>query len=556
MPFDPARAAESLASVAAGPVPVPEGGWPSGAPVGELIRSPAAARVATLAANAGLYLFHYEHCAWRELPDDWVPPDRADLAAAPTWEGGVLAERKYQSFRHDQASGAFHPGQRAKWSTHELCHGLVGFAWRADATPWFLATAGRLAELLPVTLWYFLDEAHLRRCPVHARDGALFRAFCPACEAVAACVPDDPDAADRLRDAARFLDRELAAIARSRRLGRPIPNAWATIDLASDGVAYAGAHAPRLTSDTFRRYAAKYLVAGANCHADLDALEARVIAVARAIVEGVPLAPLAPSRAAGAARWQLQDVGWRLATIAHDTAGEAAIALWDVVDRLGDAIDGDPVPALNAAIDAYSAIADEWVLPSPDEAFAAGFDLPRGFGRSIAQMIEGVRSATPLAAELVDLRDEVAAFVAADDPDRALIGVRWSRRLEGPIGDLAQYEAALAAPPPGDEVAAALGPARTERVVLANGLRIYRFGVDVVAMAEQVESGADIDVVDQPTALVIGRLGAGDVVVLDVAEATAAAIEALGDGAVPALDPGEVQSLVDLGVLVPAAWPE
>ena len=121
----------------------------NGAPDHELLRSPMSTRVGELAADSGLFLAHFEartHLPW---PEHWAPADRADLVGAPQWEGGALPEPKYMSFRHDQLVGSFHPGHRAKWSAHELCHGLVGFYWDPTATDLALALGARLAEALP-----------------------------------------------------------------------------------------------------------------------------------------------------------------------------------------------------------------------------------------------------------------------------------------------------------------------------------------------------------------------------------------------------------------------
>ncbi|MEZ4238397.1 MAG: hypothetical protein R3F59_20045 [Myxococcota bacterium] len=139
---------------------------PEGAPPHELARSPAAAAVGQLAAGAGILLFHHEHRA--PLPPIGEEP--------PVWADGVLPEPKYGAFRHDLRIGSFHPGHRAKWTAHELCHALVGFGWRPGASPLFHATAARLAEPAPVVLYYFLDEIGLRRCPRHT--GPLYRSRC------------------------------------------------------------------------------------------------------------------------------------------------------------------------------------------------------------------------------------------------------------------------------------------------------------------------------------------------------------------------------------------
>ena len=178
-----------------------------GAPDHELSRSPAAARVGRLAAASGLALNHFEHRVHLPVPDHWLPDDRADLGGT----GGHLVEHKYAHHRNDDLLGSFNPGHRAKWTAHELCHGLAGFAWRPGATPLFHALSARLSEVVPVALWYFFDEAGLRRCPDH--DGPLFGLYCPACEAAATQGPRPLTARDEaaLADGLAFVDRELAS---------------------------------------------------------------------------------------------------------------------------------------------------------------------------------------------------------------------------------------------------------------------------------------------------------------------------------------------------------
>jgi hypothetical protein len=573
MPFDVDRTHEFLRSLAVSP-PTPSV-W---GPTADHLRSPAAARIATLAAQTGLRMHHFEHRAHRDLPEDWIPADRLDLGDPPRWENGVLGERKYHSFRHDQAIGGFHPGQRGKWTAHELCHALVGFAWNPKATPFFHATAGRLAELLPVTLWYFLDEAFAARCPIHTDDPALYRSYCPHCERHTGLRADDRGARHRLVEAKHFLDRELAAIAKTRRTGRPMPHLHATLDLCSDGVAYAGAHAARLRSDAFVRWAELFLVEGGGWSSTIDALEARVLDVARSF-EGVEPMPLAPSAAHGAARWILQDVAWNLTAIWHDTSGDAAEDLWRVIEGLAEGIPetlgGPPpdVPALlRAAVAAYHVIEEEWVLPPTAEVFAVGYPLVDGLGSSIATLTDGVRSAMPLTADLVDLEALVPIFAERDlrAPSRAFLGERFCEFLgsqyRGALIDLARYEAAITRPGPVDANAILGDNPNDPRVRLADGLQVVWFDTDVVALAERVDDGevgaedgtlvGDTPIVLRRSALILGRVGDGDLLVLDVSPEAAAAIDALGDGGVLALGADEVESFRMLGILVPAAWHE
>lgn len=541
------------------------GPWPEGAPERDFRRSAAAAAVGRLAHEAGLFLFHFEHRVPLELPAHWVAPGREDDALPPTWDRGLLPESKYQSFRHDLHLGSFHPGHRGKWTTHELCHGLVGTAWRPDASPLFHATAARLAELLPVVLWYFLDEVGLRRCPDHAGGGALYQVYCPECERVVEEGPvHDPAAAEKLEGARRFLEGELAAIQRTVRLGRPLSHRFGPLDLATDGVAYAAAHGRRLGSEAMHRLAERFDVGFRS----LEDLEQRVLEVTRAICEGAPLSPLpGPSEGPqGRERWVAQDLAWRLLQVAEETDGEARTALLELVDGLAE---GSPAAEVVAR---YEGLFVEHVLPEPELLFAVGYDLedPAGFGRSAAQIRDGLQTVCPLVLELGDEADLdlPAAFVRADAPERTPLGDRFAawlaREQPGPVVELATYEAALRLAG-GDPLAGSLGQ---EGAVgpwrCARGARAMVFERDPTVLAERVDAGEVRGLTREgrlvldgpvpepdPTGLVVSRDGAGEVVVVEVPAEAAAA---LASGGEPALEPEERALLVELGLLVPTAW--
>ncbi|MCB9684675.1 MAG: hypothetical protein H6735_06550 [Alphaproteobacteria bacterium] len=492
-------------------------------PATELSRSPAAARVGALAGESELFLFHAEHRVLLPAPDAWVSEADVELAQPPVWDSGVLPEAKYQAFRHDLPLGSFHPGHRAKWSTHELCHGLVGFAWRPDASPLFHATAGRLAELVPVVLWYFLDEIGLRRCPRHT--GPLFRAHCPACERAAAAGPTAPDpalATEVLREAARFVDRELAAVARTRRLGLPCPHVWGSIDLCSDGVAYAASHGLRLTSDAATDFADLFLTRpGDGFHAELDALEERALAVLAAIAEGAPLAPWTGGRA----RWVAWDLAQRLLQVGEEVEGEVRASLVALAARLAE---GEP--PVTVAAD-YATLALDEPLPTPEVLFAVGYAVDGLPGRSVDQVREGLGTVCPLLCELEQDAGSTLCerFVAEDRWERVPLGDRFASWLEranpGPAAWLARFEASLRTAGGEPEVEVLAEAEAGARWV--EGTRRLRFPADVPAWAEAVERGEVVPEADDgalvlptpggsPTALVIGRDRTGELVIADV----------------------------------------
>lgn len=531
-----------------------------GAPDVELNRSVAAVVTGRLAAMSGLQLSHFEHRVALPLPAAWLPDERPDLGAPAGWQDGVLPESKYHHHRNDNPVGSFHPGHRAKWTAHELCHALVGFAWRPGASLLFHALAARLSEVLPVALWYFFDEAGLHRCPDHADGGPLFDLFCPACEAAATRPGDPVDSQDRWYLQGRaFVENELAAVRRSVRTGRPEVHRFITLDLCSDGMAYAAAHARRLADPLFAEHVERFFPAGCGWHDSLEGLEARVIEVMDAITGVAPLTPLSGSRA----RWVAQDVAWRLATVRAQTDGEVRRAL----DGLVDGLAGDPGDAaLQAAFDGYTALHADYVLPEPADVFAVGYPLPieGADGRAAAQVRAGVEQVLPGTAALLGdaLDEEVGRFVAADGA-RGPLARRFARWLAaeqpGGVADLAAYEAAVRHPPPVDRLVA-LPPdeASDDRLEPASGLEILRATLDVMAL-ESALSGAGYDagfvgrteVDDTPRCLAVLRTPGGELAVAEISEGAADALE---QGALDGLEADERDSLLHLGLIRPVSW--
>ena len=537
-----------------------------GAPDHELARSPAAAVVGRLAARSGLLMAHFEHRVELELPEHWLPADRPDLGESPRWIGGVLPEAKYQGFRHDRLIGSFHPGHRAKWTAHELCHALVGFAWRPGASRFFHALAARLAEALPVALYYFYDEASLARCADHQGGGPLYGTYCVACEQRAAHGPAASDAgAERwLADGSEFLERELAAVMRSAREGRLVENRLGTLDLASDGLAYAAAHADRLDSDAFQRWVERFAHPSAGWHDSLDSLHARTRELEAALTGGAPAAPLLGDRW----RWIAQDLGWRLLQVLEETEGHAATGLLDLVDRLAAAPDEASV---SGAVGAYAELAAEFVLPAAADVLAVGYDLPgTASGRSLSQVEAGLRTAVPVTlAALGERAAEVTArFVAADSAWRQPLGRRFAKALRrDAYGEVAAYEAALAHAAGADAAAITLAPIRAElpsdcAVSLARGAELLRFAADVPTFVEAALAG-QAEVGDTPAGapveVLLFRGADGDVAVLPLDEELAEAVRAiarrpgcttgsLGDSA------AHVPGLMRLGVVVPERY--
>jgi len=536
----------------------------TGAPAADLLRSSAARRVGELARGMGLFLFDYEARVQLELPEHWLPIGRPDLGVTgrpPTWDRGALAESKYLSFRHDHMVGSLHAGHRGKWSAHELVHRAVGFAWRAEGSVLFHALAARLAEALPVALWYFFDEADAPRCARHARIGALGPGYCPACEDAAqgGARADAPDAEPWLAAGRRFLDAELDAALASLADGHPRHTPWGAIDLMSDGLAYASAHLERLRSPELQSFVARFFAPerGPGGHHDsLEALAERVRSVARALTGEAPVGAVTPW-VGGRLRWIGQDLGWRLLQVGAETDGECFAELDRLVDRLADpALDE---AALGEVIVAYQALFDDYDLPAAEDLFAVGYPLPHGLGRSTRQLRAGLETATPMALRaLGDLAEAtVVAFTARHAPTRRPLGERFAAFLGGrypgeEVAAIAAFEAAITHARPADTVELALGwdGARPDTIRLATGVVLVRAPCDVAA---RVLAGEDTSPPGE-RAWLVRRDAAEEVGLTAISPAAADLIARLPLPAGDVPDDAELGALVEEGFLVPDRW--
>jgi hypothetical protein len=528
-------------------------------PAAELARTPAADVIGRMASASGLLLSHFEHRHHLSLPDAWLPAHRPDLDGRPVWRAGRLMEHKYQHFHYDNPVGSFHPGHRAKWTAHELCHSLVGFVWTPEATLLDHVAVARINEALPVALYYFHDEAGLRRCARHSGGGPLFGQWCPACERAALEGPSD---ASRARWNARgraYVEAELEAVARARRTGTLAPNRWATLELESDALAYMAAHNGRMASPEFAKYMALFHDAGTGRWGSIDDLEARVYAMLDAITDGTALpAPLSGGRA----RYIAQDLGWRVLQVTTECGGELVDLLHDLVETYAAAPED-----VTGFIGGYETLCEDWFLPPARQVFATGYDLPGGYGRDPSAIIEGLAGVCANTAAVLDEAFEptVAAFVAAEPPVRGPVARRFATWLAehepGPVADLCAYEAAINHPEPPDMFAEVFADAQTADDTLrrADGVELLDLGCDPRALVEALDGDDTAEArADQAVRLALRRTSGGDVVVAELEPAGLAVLRRLADGPVAraALDlpPAELGALEQLGLVVPARW--
>jgi hypothetical protein len=538
-------------------------------PILELNRSPAAQTVGKLASASGLFLTQFEHRHHLSTPPIWLPEDRPDLAGEVEWKNGVLKEHKYLHFRYDQPLGSFHPSHRSKWTTHELCHGLVGFTWRSDMTPLAHSLAARLSEVLPVALWYFFDEVQLRRCPLHYLQGALFQDHCVYCEQMATQGPRLPEIDDEemVKAGIRFVKDELAMIAKSKRFGRPLPHRYATLDLNSDAMAYVAQNIKRMEDPTFRMFIELFHGHHTGMWADLDELEGRVWGLTEALSGGLPANPLP----AGKAHWIAQDLGWRLLSISAQCEDKEAI---DRLESLAEGLSQNPSD-LQVVFSDYQDLYDTFFLPDPEGVFGLGYpllDIENDviWGSDLAQLYRGVDSACPSLSKVLGaegLSEQISAFAVWDleRPQRIGVGKRFAQFLSetarGPLSDLATYEATLQHPNPPDPYSAAFAWHSSEGSLVrrAQGVDVLHLGVEVPALIEAIAAENDeTDVPEREHWMLITNQAGGVRRVAEVTEKVAGALELLAEGPVELnilnLDEEDWDLLVDAGAVTPCNW--
>lgn len=515
-----------------------------GVPRVDLERSTAAASVGRLADASQLFVAHFEHRFQLAVPEHWNPEGRDDLKATEHWDRGVFLEKKYATFRHDRLIGSFHPMHRGKWTAHELCHGLVGFGWHPRPDVLFNSLAARLAEVLPVALWYFFDEADLERCPHHQGKGPLGRTFCGPCELAAARgARPNRDTARWMADGVAFVEAELTAVRRSQATGELVPHRHGDVDLSSDAIAYALAHAPRLGSEEFEIYAELFFQKNKALHRSLEALEERVRQVMGAILDGSPLDPLSDNRW----EWVAQDIGWRLLTISSECTDDIRSLLRGWVGELAS----DPGPAQVTEKEAlYRELVGDFDLPLASAVFAVGYDLPGGKGRSQSQISEGIISACPAVSQIMSWRqDELAAeFMAADDPLRMPIGRRFAAFLESQglaeLAILASFESALLYPPIADQRASqAPGDKKVGGAIgLKPEVSLLRCEFDFVRLADSLRHGRPMRPSFVPTQVAIGHREDGDAFIAELPLPAYEALKTLESGPRPRRDVDLVDS--------------
>lgn len=439
-----------------------------GLPVAEVVASPFALRAVALAATHGAATANHETRA--EIP--WPEGFTTDPAVADDphgyWDRGVLQAGKYRSFMQDEPFARFNPNHMSKWGPHELTHRSCGFFWRADASRWETYLGARLNELVPVVLWYGLDE-------IARLDRVGFDRVREAGDRVAtmdrATWRTDEEAVLRARigDTLKFLfegldhfDAEIAAVDAEIATGQVVSVPHAFLDASSDAIAYVVGHYDRLASEEFGALG-DALFSGDRGAAlgVVDDIRAYRDAVAD-VLDTLLFAPIEVDFVAAAQRKQarvLWDVAHR--AVHHERFrprdGDVLEPVADAVHALYTGADADTIPALTALLSALPRSGARTVLRT-------GLDTPGVHNPSETHDLEllsdGLASLAPAtAAGLISLGWTAETLVApgarTDLVERLGVQVERYAQEDGNawLRSLFAFERAIAATRARDDIA-------------------------------------------------------------------------------------------------------
>lgn len=561
----------------------------AGCPSLDLIASPMSARASFLGLGLGRRFYHHELKLRLPMPQGLEPELEvwSNGETVPQWRGGVLEEPKYFSFFQDSPFAAYNPNYRRKWRPHELLHGALGFFWHPQQTRFEMYLGARYNELLPVVLWYGLDEIKRQRCAAH-EDAPSYRAHCAQCEQIEAGwlsggLKGDADFELGLAASSRaHLLEEWEALSFERVSGRRRACPRPGLDSSSDAIGYLRGHWPRVTAWSFGQWVEMFLLEGEDYSANMDAYAAKVAGVFGAWVSG-DLALDLDRAALLVARRQHQELAYR-ALLSLESMDEGlprtqAIeqACFEVLEEQAARVEALWVLAQSGGPIAHDAAQDEALF----ERLAACFDPVDGprllaLGMSaqapnaieLAQLTQGLIEGLPMTLERsgLELEEElVRAFVGwegfgAPEPLVArfarFLEEAWPIEDDAPIG-WASLEAWLQCLVSEDEEAECFAvlpddfaqlEADQVRLNVTASRRIVPVWLAQEILGVEALAAAEIDEAQEDVELLAARFR-GEVRLLIVDEVMSQALFMLEDGQLPGI-PSLVTSLLEEGVLV------
>ena len=222
-------------------------------------QNPFSVQISCMALAQGRRFTHHELRGYIPVPTDMEPeiPVWEYDQNTPLWIDGVRRNPKHFCFRLDAVFPTFHPNYRSKWPVHELLHSLCGYFWHPDQTRFECYVGARLAELLPLTHWYGLDEVARSRCTHHTQKPPS-KEYCRTCESMFGPYWETEWDIDQrihsqkaLEFAFSYYQEEREACIQEIHGNRRVDIPRILLDSSSDALAYLEGHWNRLCSWSF-----------------------------------------------------------------------------------------------------------------------------------------------------------------------------------------------------------------------------------------------------------------------------------------------------------------
>ena len=512
----------------------------AGLPLGEVVASPFAVRMVTMAVEHGAFTVLGDLRHVLSWPDALQGEEGTSDPDHGVWDRGVMHRGKYQQFLQDEPCATFHPEHVSKWGPHELMHRACGFFLRPGMSRWEHYLGARLNEVLPVVTWYGFEQA--MRLDEGAFDRAASGRKPEAPRSEARWLDEDASALEararaavpRLREGLAHLERELAAIDEEMATGRRVVLPHPVLDASGDALAYVAGHHARLLAAApalaalVPRSAGRFEEVGAYRHA----IEAKADALLFAPITFD--AEMASVRRDARRLWDLAQRGLQL-------GGRAARGVAALCPELGAELEAAFERGAPVAVEPWRA---RLLRACGTESKTVGATGGAGEGEpSLVQLAEGLASCAPVSAKArgAGAPSRLAGFAASPSMlRRARLGARWAAFLavEGTEehAELARFEAALADAGAGDD--------RVERLSERDALPAKLAGVQIVASAVFRDVRFTLDVAALhaggrgkagPHDLLIGA-HLGEVAVVPAPAHVRTALAWLAEGPRPALD--------------------
>ena len=325
-------------------------------PLAEVVASPFAIRAVAMAVAVGSSTAHHELRVAVPWPDRFATQDAVATDAHGYWDAGTLQAGKYRGFTQDEPFAVFNPNHMSKWGPHELMHRACGFVWRRDLTRWEAYLGARLNELLPVVLWYGLDEVARLNRDGFDRDFEAKNREARLEDCLWLTETDDAlrvrieRGVKHFREGVAHFDRELTAIDAELEIGRPVRAPHPFLDSSSDAIAYVVGHLARLRDPMVTAMMETVLVEGRDFTGSVLAYREEILDTFERLV-GAPIElndDLTHARRCGRHVWDLAHRAAhheraRVARLepAFSLAGEVLTECWNGdTSRYVEAIDG------------------------------------------------------------------------------------------------------------------------------------------------------------------------------------------------------------------------